>query len=52
MVAEIFTTTHENSREIASVKAESALKDERIKKLEKENLEMKARLDKIEKMLK
>lgn len=38
-------------REIASLKADGQVKDEKIEKLERENAEMKARLDKIEEMM-
>lgn len=51
-VISLFSISSKNSREIASIKYENDLKDQKIKKLEQENLEMKARLDKIEKMIK
>jgi hypothetical protein len=59
MAREIASVKAENvakGKEIAEIKAkaeaEKIAKDTKIKKLEQENAEMKARLDKIEKMLK
>jgi prefoldin subunit 5 len=51
MVTELFSTTQKNTREIASVKFDLQNKDQEIKKLQKENAEMKIRLDRMEKML-
>lgn len=50
-VKELFSDSKTVKREIASLKADNEMKAQRIKKIEAENLEMKARLDKIEKLL-
>ncbi len=54
-IGELFRASESHAREIASVKAqaeaENAAKDQKIKALEQENAEIKARLDKIEKAL-
>ena len=54
-VTELFRASEARSRDIASVKAqaevEKTAKDKEIEKLKQENAAMKARLDKIEKML-
>jgi trimeric autotransporter adhesin len=51
MVKENQEATEHNTREIASLKAEAAQAQARAEQLEKENKEMKARLERIEKML-
>ncbi|MEA9357881.1 tail fiber domain-containing protein [Bacteriovorax sp. PP10] len=51
LVTDLFSTTEKNTREIASVKSELSAKDQEIKKLQRENAEMKVRLDRMEKML-
>ncbi len=58
-IMELFSVSERHSREITSIRAENVLlkaqdqaKDQKIKELEKREAEMRARLDKIEKLLK